>query len=534
MRYVSTLFTTFLAALAIAGCKPDAPVPVEPEAGPACQGTSVEDGITGVEPGPFTVVFTYDQNIKCPLSEQARITIDNSAKIAKVSALNTNLTVQVTDLDYEKQYTLTIPEGAVQGFKEHQAGAKAVTFRFTTKAAPAPKPDPDVIPTPDGTLGWQVRAKLGLGINMGNQLDAFYNGTWAGDKYNYPDETCWGNAKLTQATFDAIKAAGFDSVRIPVTWLNMIGPAPDYKINEAWLARVAEVLGYAKKAGLNAIVNTHHDENNADDHWLDVAAASRNTATRDAISVKVVKFWTQVAERFKNEGDWLIFESFNEIQDGGWGHSAAFTANPKAQCDVLNEWNQKFVDAVRATGAENATRLLGVPGYAASPDFLDYFVLPKDPAGKVMVAVHFYDPFDYASGSKYTEWGHTANRDKKANWGDEDNVRSKFSALYGRFIAQGIPCYLGEYGCVNRANEHDRAFQNYYMEYVTRAARLFGLPCFLWDNGAYNGDGENFGYINHGNGSYIGEAFKTVQLMNKAAHSDDASYTLDKIYSTAP
>ena len=95
--------------------------------------------------------------------------------------------------------------------------------------------------------------ELGLGWNLGNQLDA-YSGLM-------PSETAWGNPKATRQTFDQIKSAGFTCVRIPVTWLGKIGPAPTYTIDSAWMERVKEVVEYAHSAGLQAIINTHHDEN---------------------------------------------------------------------------------------------------------------------------------------------------------------------------------------------------------------------------------------------------------------------------------
>ena len=101
---------------------------------------------------------------------------------------------------------------------------------------------------------------LGLGWNLGNQMDAYVNGV--------ANETSWGNGRATQQTFDSLKAMGFSTVRIPVTWLGHVGSAPDYKIEEAWLDRVAQLVGYAEAAGLNAVINIHHDGANSQ-HWLD-------------------------------------------------------------------------------------------------------------------------------------------------------------------------------------------------------------------------------------------------------------------------
>ena len=381
---------------------------------------------------------------------------------------------------------------------------------------------------------------LALGWNMGNHFDAYYNGSWAGAKEGYPDEEVWGGTKATQATFEGVAKAGFKSVRIPVSWLKMIGEAPDYTIDETWMNRVYEVVNWAHEAGLYVIVNTHHDENHGvsnDYQWLDIKNASTNEELNASIKAEIKAVWTQIANKFNDCGDWLIMEGFNELNDGGWGWSSAFRADPAKQCNILNEWNQVFVDAVRATGGNNATRWLGCPTYAASPSFEEYWTMPADPAGKIMLSVHFYDPSDYTIGSaQYSDWGHTGASGKKASGGDEDHVQEVFGNLYAKYVAKDIPVYLGEFGCSMRAKSNTRAwaFFLYYMEYVMKAAKTYGMPCFLWDNGAGGSGQEQHGYINHGTGGYIGNSKEVVDVMVKARYTTDASYTLSSVYDSAP
>ncbi len=409
-------------------------------------------------------------------------------------------------------------------------GASSLSYTVTQKGKERP-----VDPKPGTNDAWKMASKLALGWNMGNQLDAFIN--WDSDRKDFPDETVWGNPKATQATFDGVKKAGFTSVRIPITWLRMIGDAPQYKIDETWMNRVAEVVGFAEKAGLNVIINTHHDECNNDGHWLDVLGASKDSSKDAAIKAEITAVWTQIAERFKDKGDFLIFESFNEIQDGGWGWSDEFRADPAKQCNVLNGWNQTFVDAVRATGGNNATRWLGVPTYAANPSFESYFRMPSDPAGHLMLAVHFYDPSEYTIGTQqYSDWGHTGAAGKKASWGDEDHVKETFSNLNTKYVAKNIPVYLGEFGCSMRKKSDTRAwgFYLYYMEYVVKAAKIYGLPAFLWDNGTDGTGQEQHGYINHGTGNYIGNSKEVIDLMVKAMFTEKADYTLQDVYDNAP
>lgn len=528
-----------IVAVACGGKASPDPTPGQKAAAPKLLSTTPADGVNDVNyESSFAVAFTYDQNIKCLTANWSKITVDNGAKIENINPYDTKLTVTVGDLAADKTYTLSIGADAVQGFKQNQDAAAAATFKFTTKSAPLPPtPDPDPTPAPDGDPA-KILAKLQLGFNLGNHFDAFYNGTWAGDKFLWPDEECWGNPKCTQATFTGIYNAGFRSVRIPITWLKTIGPAPDYKIDETWMNRIKEVVGFAKNAGLQVIINTHHDEdhyltndgNRGYHTWQNIIDATKDEAVNTQVKEEVKVFWTNVANEFKNEGDYLIFESFNEINDGKWGGSS----NSVAQAQVLNQWNQVFVDAVRATGGNNATRWLGVPTYCASPStkFIGAFKLPTDPANKTMLAVHCYDPYDYtiAEGCMSKRWGHTMGN----SW-DEKNVKDVLATLYSNYIAKGIPVYMGEFGCSMRAyNTADWRCEKYYLEYFVKACKTYSIPCLLWDNGAKGTGSERHAYIDHGNGQYIDHSKELVDVMVKAMTDDSASYTLDYIYDHAP
>lgn len=457
----------------------------------------------------------------------------NSETYTKTVTLNVAENTEYT----ERSATITISASGVSDVS------------FAVKQAAAEKSDTPVDPgtdDPESNVAWNLAAKIGLGWNMGNHMDAFYNGTWAKEKFLMPEETCWGATPATQATFNGIKAAGFTAVRIPVTWLKMIGDAPDYTINETWLNRVYEIVGYAEKADLYAIINTHHDENHhsiiengvdIDTRWQDVLGAANSSAVNETIKKEITAVWTQIANKFKDKGEWLIFEGFNEINDGGWGWSAAFRANPSKQCNILNEWNQTFVDAVRATGGNNASRWLGVPTYCANPSFVEYFTMPNDPAEKTMISVHFYDPSEYTIGdAQYSDWGHTGEAGKKASGGDEDHVNTVFKMLMRNYVNKGIPVYVGEFGCSMRDKNDSRAwaFYKYYLEYVVKAAKTYGLPAFLWDNGVQGYGKEKHGYFNHGTGSYLGNSKEVVDIMVNAMTDTSSSYTLESVYNKAP
>lgn len=371
-----------------------------------------------------------------------------------------------------------------------------------------------------------VAKSLGMGWNLGNQLDSHSNGI--------ANETIWGNPATTQDAFYKIAASGIRSVRIPITWLGHIGAAPNYTIDATWLNRIAEIVGYAETAGLNAIINIHHDGANSS-YWLDIKNAALSTTTNTQVKAQLSAMWTQIANKFKDKGNFLIFESMNEIHDGKWGWGANKTDGGK-QYAVLNEWNQVFVNAVRATGGGNADRYLGVPGYVTNPDLtISNFKLPTDAASnRLLVAVHYYDPNEYAIEDKFSEWGHTAASDKKANFGDEDYVKSLFGRLKTTFVDKGIPVYIGEMGSVHRSSTRAESFRKYYLEYICKAAKTYGLAPFFWDNGSAGSGKECFGLLNHGTGNYINNGKDMIDVMVKAVTNDESTYTLNSVYNGAP
>ena len=378
-----------------------------------------------------------------------------------------------------------------------------------------------------GDNAMAIAHSFGLGWNLGNQLDAHVNGV--------ASEAAWGtNSATTQDAFYKIAASGIRSVRIPVTWLGHIGAAPDYTLDASWLNRVAEVVGYAETAGLNAIINIHHDGANSA-YWLDIKDAALYDTTNTRVKAQLSAIWTQIAERFKDKGNFLVFESMNEIHDGGWGWGANLTDGGK-QYAVLNEWNQVFVDAVRAVGGENSNRYLGVPGYVTNADLtIDHLILPTDiVSNRLLVSVHYYDPFEYTLNDKYSEWGHTAASDKKDIYGDEPDMKSVFGKLKTKFVDNGVPVYLGEIGCVHRSTDRAELFRKYYLEYLCKAARTYGLAPFYWDNGSAGTGKECSGLINHSTGNYINNGKEIVDLIVNAISNTDASYTLDSVYNRAP
>ena len=403
------------------------------------------------------------------------------------------------------------------------AGASAIVAAFCSCS---PKAE-----VPQELTSLEYAQSLGLGWNLGNSLDAHADGI--------ANETCWHDQPATQATFDAVKAAGFGAVRIPVTWIGRVGEAPEYKIDEEWLNRVVEVAGYAKNAGLKAIVNIHHDGGAANQpgkvnhYWLKIEKAAQDSVLNAEIEAKLAAMWTQIATTFKDEGDWLIFETMNEIHDGNWGNGTNTTDDGRSYA-TLNHWNQVCVDAIRAAGGENETRFIGIPGYVCNPDLtIEHLVLPTDKAGgRLMIAVHSYDPWDYAGSGLHSEWGHTGKDIVEGT--NEKTYTDMLDRLEEKYVKQGIPVYFGEFGCVHRADEHAENFRKYYLEYVIKAMKDHGITGFFWDNGYDKVGDDAFGLMNHSTGAWIANGEEIVKLMTETYSNTDENYTLESIYARAP
>lgn len=319
---------------------------------------------------------------------------------------------------------------------------------------------------------------MGAGWNLGNSMDA-YSGSGA-------SETAWGNPQTTKALIDTVKAAGFKTIRIPVSYMGKVDENNNYTVDQAWLDRLNEIVDYAINNGMYAIINIHHDGNNdfSKGAWLDCSAADQTK-----IREKFRRIWEQVAARFKNYGDHLIFESMNEImQEGNYS-----TNVPADFYNNINTLNQIFVDTVRASGGNNSSRWLLIPGYNTNIDatVLSAFKLPSDSAsGKLIVSVHYYDPYEFAlnEGSQIFKWGNNASKGKKPSWGHEDYVEQQMQKLYNTFTSNGIPVIIGEYGAIDKtwSDPASTEYRRYYFEYVAKSAVNHGCVPVYWDNG-YNG-----------------------------------------------
>lgn len=358
---------------------------------------------------------------------------------------------------------------------------------------PTPAPEPAVEPTPVATAnpfpvpeneGLAFVRGLKVGWNLGNAFDAI-DCSWLSDEMEY--ESAWNGAKTTEALMDAVKEAGFNTIRIPVSWHNHLSDRNNYTISKPWLDRVNEVVDYAVDRDMYVIINIHHD-NNTEFLYPDSARLNQSIAYVTAI-------WKQLSERFRDYDEHLIFNGMNEPRLVGhanewWIDSASADCRDAIEC--INKINQAFVDTVRASGGNNASRYLLCPGYDASPDGATNsgYVLPTDPVDNdhhILVSVHAYTPYSFALEDPGTDKWSSSN---SQNTGD---IKWFMNNLYKKYVSQGTPVLIDEFGARNKNGNLDARVE--WASYYVKEARARSMSCIVWDNNAFSGDGELFGLI---------------------------------------
>ena len=319
--------------------------------------------------------------------------------------------------------------------------------------------------------------KMGLGWNLGNTMEATSGPNGSG--VYTASETLWGNPLTTKTLMDGVKAAGFTTVRIPTAWSGYIVDQTTYKISDAWLTRVREVVNYCVDNDMYAIINIHWDGG-----WLE---NNPTYAAQVEVNKKQKALWEQIAVAFRNYDQHVLFAGTNEVHfDYG---------NPTTEhITVQQSYLQTFVTAVRSTGGKNTYRNLIVQGYNTNiGQTYTYMTMPTDPtSNRLMAEVHFYDPFDFtldATSTKYYWGADFAGLGNTSTWGQEAWVNSEFAKVKTKFIDNNIPVILGEYGPMLRSALTGQtlinhiASRNHYLNYVTNKALEIGIVPVYWDNG---------------------------------------------------
>ncbi|MGS2764678.1 cellulase family glycosylhydrolase [Sinomicrobium sp. M5D2P9] len=348
-------------------------------------------------------------------------------------------------------------------------------------------PDYNTNPIPADATGMSstatgLAAQINLGWNLGNSLEATGG------------ETAWGNPIVTKALIDRVKQSGFNAVRIPCSW-NQHANNNTAEISIDWLNRVKEVVQYCIDNNMYTILNIHWDGG-----WLEDNVTEDKQEQNNA---KQKAFWEQIATHFRDYDEHLLFAGTNEpaVEDA-------------TQMAVLASYHQTFIDAVRSTGGKNAYRTLIVQGPTTNIQKTNDLMttLPADTVSdRMMVEVHYYDPWQFCGLTEDASWGtmfyywgdghhSTTDTSRNSTWGEESALDASFELMKTRFVDQGIPVVLGEFGTIRRTTltgddlTLHLASRAYYSEYVVRQAKANGLLPFYWDEGSTGNNG--FGIIN--------------------------------------
>lgn len=354
---------------------------------------------------------------------------------------------------------------------------------------------PDVPQYDMNKTAMEVAQLMYPGWNLGNTLEG-------GDSKNLwknagiETETVWQKAKTTQALIDAVKAAGFKSVRIPCSWvMGHITDAEKCTIDPAWMKRVKEVVDYCIKDGLYVIINQHWDGG-----WIEHNGMTANADIKTT-KAQLTKIWTQIADNFKTYDEHLLFAGMNEPGVGAGEGDIIGVAEMSSR---IAEYEQTFIEAVRATGGNNAKRVLIVQGPNTNIDKFvanNYMSKIKDSAtDRLMVEVHFYDPYNFTDMSEDQSWGKyclywgknntngsEADRTADAKY-NEDYVEAQMKKMKTNFFDKGYPVLIGEFGAnqrlaIGKDAVHDASVKDYYKAVVTSAINNGCVP-MAWDTNA--------------------------------------------------
>jgi len=361
---------------------------------------------------------------------------------------------------------------------------KTATISITAEYAPTVEieasqigeyyPDYNTSPLPPDESGMsstatELAVKMALGINIGNTLEATGG------------ETAWGNPKVNKAYVDAVKNLGFTAIRIPCSW-DQYANLTTGEIQQDWLDRVKTVVQYCIDNDLYVVLNIHWDGG-----WLE---KNVSTNKQEEVNAKQKAYWQQIATYMRDFDEHLLFASANEpsVEDA-------------TQMKVLMSYHQTFIDAVRSTGGKNSYRVLIVQGPSTDIEKTNDLMksMPEDNVeNKLMAELHYYTPYQFCLMTEDADWGKmfyywgkdnhsTANPDRNATWGEEDDLNNLFDMAKAQFVQKGIPVIIGEFGAYKRNNIPEEALNaasvEYYNGYVVQASLSRGMVPFYWDTG---------------------------------------------------
>ena len=321
----------------------------------------------------------------------------------------------------------------------------------------------------------ELAAKMRLGWNLGNTFEA------------PGGEQGWGSPIITEDFIKFVKQSGFNAIRIPCAWnLTHVDNTATAHIDQNWLNRVKEVVGYCVNNDVYVLLNIHWDGG-----WLE---GNIKATKKDSINAKQRAYWEQIATAMRDFDEHLMFASANEP-----------SVDNAEQMDLLTGFHQTFIDAVRSTGGKNSYRVLVIQGPSTDMEktYTMMNTLPVDKvAGRMMVEIHNYTPSQFTLLKEDASWGKmfyywganshsTIEPDRNATWGEETDQIGYFQKMKEKFVDKGIPVLMGEYGAYRRnggdhipldLETHNNAIDN-WATFVTKQAIAHGVIPFWWDTG---------------------------------------------------
>ena len=416
--------------------------------------------------------ITIEANSTWSISNSAASWLQLSKESGDNGSAATTITVTSNETGYSRSVVLTVEaaNGQARRITITQKGNLYPTYNLTPKA-------PDE--TGMTSTAVQLVAKMKMGINFGNTMEA-------------PTEAGWVSSKITESYVKFVKASGFNAVRLPVTWISNHASDPaKMKIDQAWLNRVKEVVGWCVENDMYVMVNIHGD-----------GILSEETITKtkqEATNAKQKALWEQIATTLRDFDEHVIFAGANEPP-----------ADNAEEMAILNSYYETFIKAVRATGGKNSYRVLAVQGPNTNGE-LTYNLMNTMPTDKVpnklIIEIHNYTPslFTIITGGDPT-WGKmiyywgagnhsTIEPERNAGaWGEEDAITDEFQKMKQKFVDKGIPVILGEYACWRRQAPYDKNYLpkdldkhnksvNYWSYYLTKEAKAHGIMPFYWETG---------------------------------------------------
>ena len=302
----------------------------------------------------------------------------------------------------------------------------------------------------------ELTADMAPGINLWNTLDAA-----CGSPAGLESETCWGNPVTTLAMISDLKERGFKTLRLPVTWYNHMEGAPNYKIDETWMDRVEEIANYAFQNDMYVIINIHHDDYDIDKpgSWLSPTYAKQIASTN-----QLEKIWSQIATRFKEYGDHLIFETMNEPR--AIGTPQEWTGGSTEHREMVNAFNLAAVNTIRATNGNNSSRFIMTPQVGANMNpAINDLIIPNNDE-RIIVSIHNYNPFAFSL------------QDPGVNtWGTQTEItalQNEIKSFYDNFVSHGRAVIIGEWGAADKNNIDDRV--HYYETYAAACKQYQIMP----------------------------------------------------------